>query len=206
MGLEAFLRSLADLPPFLLYVCIGLGAAIENFIPPVPADTFVLFGAFLAAAGRASPWVVFLVTWSCNVAAAMLVYYLARKYGKAFFRSKFGAMLLNEHQLDRIDTFYDRWGIPAIAFSRFLPAFRAMVPVFGGVSKVPVLKLGLPLALASGVWYGLLVYLGTKAGENFDAVLGTFEKYNRILLIVAAVLLAAFAVWWIKSRKEKVRE
>jgi membrane protein DedA with SNARE-associated domain len=184
-------------------VCIGLGAAIENFIPPVPADTFVLFGAFLAAAGRASPWVVFLVTWSCNVASAMLVYYLARRYGKAFFQSKFGTMLLNEHQLKRIDSFYERWGIPAIAFSRFLPAFRAMVPVFGGVSKVPVFKLALPLALASGVWYGLLVYLGTMAGDNFDAVLATFEKYNRILLIVAAVLLTGFAVWWVRSRKQQ---
>jgi membrane protein DedA with SNARE-associated domain len=179
-----------------------VGAAIENFIPPVPADTFVLFGAFLAAAGRANPWVVFLVTWLSNVAAAMLVYAIALRHGKRFFKSRYGALLLNEHQLARIESFYARWGIPAVAFSRFLPAFRAMVPVFGGVSRVPVWKLLPPLALASGVWYGILVYLGTRAGENFDAVLATFGKYNRILLAAAVVLLVMFGIWWVRSRKD----
>ena len=52
--LERLLATLAALPPLLIYAFIGVGAAIENFIPPVPADTFVLLGAFLSAGGRAN--------------------------------------------------------------------------------------------------------------------------------------------------------
>ena len=37
-----------NLPPALIYIAIGVGAAVENIVPPVPADTFVLLGAFLA--------------------------------------------------------------------------------------------------------------------------------------------------------------
>jgi membrane protein DedA with SNARE-associated domain len=170
-------------------------------IPPIPADTFVLLGAFLAATGRASAWTVFFVTWVPNVGSALLVYALARRYGQDFFKRPVGHWLLHPNQLKQIGKFYERWGTVAIFASRFLPAFRAMVPVFAGVTKVPFWKVAIPLALASAVWYGALVYLGTLAGENFDAILSVFNRASTVLLITAGALIAAFLVWWRRSRQ-----
>lgn len=198
--IEDVLRTLADLPPLLIYLVIGAGAAVENVIPPIPADTFVLLGAFLAAAGRASTLLVFLCTWVANVASAVLVYWLARRYGKGFFDTPAGHWLLRPHQLEQIGKFYSRWGIAAIFGSRFLPAFRALVPVFAGVTHVSLLRVLPPLAIASGLWYGALVVLGGMAGRNFEAILGFFERASTMLLVVALLLIGAFAVWWWRSR------
>jgi membrane protein YqaA with SNARE-associated domain len=120
-------------------------------VPPIPADTFVLLGAFLSAHGRTSPWVVFFVTWGANVGAAIAVYLLARRYGDPFFETKVGRFLLNRKQMVQIGRFYDKYGMVAIFFSRFLPAFRAMVPVFAGVTDKPAIRVLPPLALASGL-------------------------------------------------------
>ena len=200
--LGQLLSTLASLPPLLIYAFIGLGAAVENFVPPVPADTFVLLGAFLSARGRADAWLVFLVTWIMNVASASLVYFLAHRFGRTFFtQHHLGRLLINEKQMRDIGAFYDKWGTPAIFVSRFLPAFRAMVPVFAGVTHVSFARVFIPLAAASGLWYGLLVYLGAIAGNNWRAILGFFSQASSILLGIAVVLLAAFAYWWIKSRK-----
>jgi hypothetical protein len=38
-------------------------AALENIIPPVPADTAVALGAFLAGRGTLNAWAVFGITW-----------------------------------------------------------------------------------------------------------------------------------------------
>ena len=198
-----FLQKLADLPEVLIYAVMGLGAAVENFIPPIPADTFVLLGAFLSTGGRASTWLVFLVTWLCNISAAALVYALARKHGQRFFKTKAGHWLLHPKQLQQIGKFYRKWGTPAILVSRFLPAFRAAVPVFAGVSEVPFLRMMIPLALASGVWYGLLVYIGAFAGDNWEEITGFFNRFSTILLAVAGVLVAAFIVWWWRSRRHQ---
>jgi membrane protein DedA with SNARE-associated domain len=196
-----FLRAIADLPPLLIYLVIGVGAAIENFIPPIPADTFVLLGGFISAEGRATPWLVFLVTWLFNVAAAVAVYGLTWKHGQRFFKTKVGHWLLNPKQLEQIGKFYERWGIPAILVSRFLPAFRAAVPVFAGVTHVPLWRVLPPLAIASAAWYGALVYLGAAAGRNWDELMRFFDRFSTILLAVAAVLLVAVGVWWFRSRK-----
>ena len=199
---EQLLTTLASLPPLLIYAFIGIGAAIENFVPPVPADTFVLLGAFLSAGGRANPWMVFFATWIMNVGSASVVYLLAHRYGRRFFAEHhLGKLLINEKQMMQIGAFYDKWGTPAIFMSRFLPAFRAMVPVFAGVTHVPFTRVFIPLAAASGLWYGLLVYLGAVAGNNWDAIIRFFGQASSVLLGIAVVLLAAFAYWWIKSRK-----
>ena len=103
--------------------------------------------------------------------------------------------------MSHIDQFYRRWGTPAIFVSRFLPAFRAMVPVFAGVTHVRFWRVFIPLAAASALWYGALVYLGAIAGKNWQAIISFFSRASSVLLGVALLLLVAFAYWWVKSRR-----
>lgn len=183
---------------------IGTGAALENFIPPVPADTFVLLGAFLAESGRATPWLVFLWTWLANVISAIGVYLLAHRFGNGFFATPVGHWLLKPRQLEQIGRFYTRWGAAAILVSRFLPAFRALVPVFAGVTRTPLRRILAPLALASALWYGALVYLGAVAGRNWEAIVAFFARASTTLLIIAGMLILLVAVWWWRSRHAEV--
>src|SRR4051812_24179929 len=104
--MERILSFFLALPPLLVYVVLGIGAALENVFPPIPADTFVLLGGFLAARGGPNPWIVFLATWGGNVATALLVYRLGCKHGPAFFETGFGRHLLNVHQAERMRRFY----------------------------------------------------------------------------------------------------
>ncbi len=185
----------------LLYVAIGLGAAIENIIPPIPADTFVLLGAFLAARGHAELWLVFACTLVSNVTSATFTYWLARRYGMRFFGGRAGRWLLNERQLEHVAEFYRRWGTPAIFVSRFLPALRAVVPVFAGVTSVSAPRLVVPLVLASALWYGALVYVGGVIGRNWRQVMAIMDSASGWLLAVAVVALAAIGWWWVKTRR-----
>jgi membrane protein DedA with SNARE-associated domain len=194
------LRALTTLPPLLLYLLLGVGAATENVAPPVPADTFVLAGALLAAQGAADPWLVFMVTWVFNVASAVAMYFVARRYGRAFFKMPIARWLLREHQLEQIGGFYDSWGVPAIFLSRFLPAWRAMVPVFAGISRMRAWKVVPPVAIASGLWYGLLVYLGAVMGRNLSVIVDIFDSINSVLLWIAIGLIALASFWWWRTR------
>ena len=200
--IEQLLVKLARLPLTLIYVVIGAGATIENFVPPIPADTFVLLGAFMTARGYGNAWVVFLITWLCNISSAAAVYFMADAYGDRFFDKKIGRLLINKRQM-QIEKFYDRWGVPAIFVSRFLPTLRAMVPVFAGVTHVRFLRVFLPLSIASALWYGFVVYIGAKAGGNWEALSHFFDRFSGLLTIVAAVIFIPLLVWWWRSRKHQ---
>ena len=176
---------------------------MENFVPPIPADTFVLFGAFLAETGRADSRLVFLFTWIPNVASGFVVYRLAFRYGRMFFSTPAGHWLLHPRQLDQVAGFYGRWGTPAIFFSRFIPGVRAMVPVFAGISHVPPARVMVPMAVASALWYGTVVYAGAAAGRNWEVLLREFNRVSGVLLWIGLALGAVLAVWWLRSRRHR---
>ncbi|MCH1403574.1 MAG: VTT domain-containing protein, partial [Candidatus Nanopelagicales bacterium] len=124
-----FVLWMDRLPNLALYIALSLGAAVENLLPAVPADTFVAIGGVLAGAGDLTATWIFLGTWLCNVAGALFVYRMSHLHGPAFFERGLGRHVLKPHQMRRMSGFYDRWGTIAIFLSRFLPGVRAIVPV-----------------------------------------------------------------------------
>jgi membrane protein DedA with SNARE-associated domain len=197
---EGVLAWFGAVPDFLVYAVLGLGAAVENVVPAIPADTFVVLGGFLSALGGLQARWVFLATWICNVASALLMYRVGYTHGPSFFAAGRGRRFLNPHQIERLTLFYGRFGILAIFLTRFLPGLRAVVPVFAGVSRQRPLSVALPLAAASAIWYGALVWAGTLAGHNVDRVLARVGEVNFWLLLAALGAGTWLFVWWWRTR------
>jgi len=197
---QGLLEWAEAVPNLLVYLVLGAGAAIENVVPAVPADTFVVLGGFLAAVGDLSARWVFLATWLCNVASALVMYRVGRIHGREFFKHGWGRHLLNPHQMERLADYYGRWGPHAVFLTRFLPGVRAVVPVFAGVMHQRLASVALPLATASALWYGALVWAGTVAGRNLGRVLELLGRVN-LWLLGGAVLVSAVAFrWWWRTR------
>lgn len=201
--LEALLRWIGQSEEALIYLALAAAAALENLIPPIPADTVVLFGGFLAGLDVVRAETVFVVVWLGNVSGALIVYALGRQYGPRFFSGRWGTMLLKPRQLASLSHFYRRYGTVVVFISRFLPVFRGIVPVFAGVSGIGVWRSAIPIAVASGIWYGALVYLGSLAGSNWEEILEFVNQSGRWLGALALLLSLVVAVWWWRSRREQ---
>jgi membrane protein DedA with SNARE-associated domain len=198
--MDRVLAFFLDLPAWLLYALLGAGAALENIVPPVPADTFVLLGGFLAARGGPDAVTVFLVIWGANVASALFVFWIGLTHGPRYFEHGFGRHLLNPHQAERMRRFYARWGLPAIFLARFLPGLRAVVPGTAGLARMSWWKVAPPMAIASAIWYGGLVWLGVTAGSNLGRIKELLDRVNFWLLLVALAIFASIGVWWWRTR------
>jgi membrane protein DedA with SNARE-associated domain len=198
---SAFLHWMSAVPDPLLYLLLGVGAGLENVIPAIPADTFVALGGLLSEVGTLSATGVFLSTWLLNVASALVTYRLAYRHGQVFFERGWGRHLLKPHQMERMGRFYARWGTSAIFLTRFLPGIRSVVPIFAGATLQGWLPVAAPIALASGIWYGALVWLGAWAGQNLDVLAVLLSDVNDVLLGVAIVVTMLVAAWWWSSRR-----
>ncbi len=195
------LAFLDGLPPWLVYAALAGGAAVENVLPMVPADTFIAAGGFLAGRGAIGVAGAFLVVWGFNAGGALAVYGLGRRHGPGFFRTKLGRRVATEDQMEALGRFYGRWGVAAIFASRFLPGFRALAPVFAGATGQAVLRVAPPVLVASALWYGALLRLGYLAGENMGEVAAVLGRTNRGLLAASAVLAVCLAAWWWRARR-----
>lgn len=194
------LDLLAGLPGWLVYLLLAAGAAAENLFPPVPADTFVVVGGLLASRGVVDLRLAWLLTWGANVLGALLVYGVGRRHGRTFFEEGIGRWVLNDRQLRRLSEFYARRGTGAVFAARFLPGLRAIVPAFAGIGRLAFPRTAGAVALASGLWYGVLVWMGSVAGRNLDRVETWLSNTNTVLLGVALLLAGLIGVWWWRTR------
>ena len=199
--MSEFLAWINGLPDGLVYATLAAGAALENFVPAVPADTFVALGGLLAGAGYLDARWVILGTWLANVAGALFVYRMSYVHGRGFFEQGWGRHIVRPHQMERIEHFYQRWGTPAIFLSRFLPGIRSIVPVFAGLTYRGWLEVALPITVASAIWYGGLVQLGLFAGRNLDQLSRMLGGLNRTLVIAAGLVAALIVGWWFLTRR-----
>ncbi len=201
--LQSLLEWLAGLPAAVLYVSLALFAAFENVFPPLPTDTVVAFGTWLAARGSGSAIGAFLSTWFGNVAGAATMYVIGRRHGTSWMRRKF-PRLANEDGEARLRALYSRYGIAALVVSRFIPGVRALVPPFAGALQVPVGSAIAAMAIASGLWYGLISYLAWRAGTDWDAVSTMIARSGRVVTMLAvAIVLVGSVFWYWRHRRQR---
>ena len=185
---------------------LGLLAAVENVLPPVPSDAAVALGAFLSHRHVTTPLAVFLVTWIANLLGAAGVYLAARRYGRRLFASPTGRRLLTPRSLAVIERAYLRFGIVGIFISRFLPGIRAVVPPFAGLVGLGALRTFAPMGIASAIWYGGLTILGAVIGAEWERITGLIAGVNRTLGIATLVLALVGAVWYLLRARQRRRE
>ena len=169
--------------------------------PPVPADTAVALGAFLSNAGAVSAGMVFLITWTANVTTATSVYLAGRSLGRSFFTGRLGRRLLHPTRLDRLERLYHDHGAWGIFLSRFIPGVRAVVPPFAGVARLSAWRAIPPMAIASGIWYGVLTFLAATAARSLDDLARLVGRLNWTVAVIAASGIVTIISWIILRRR-----
>jgi membrane protein DedA with SNARE-associated domain len=192
---------LSHVPLGVLYLLMAAFAAVENVFPPVPADTVVALGSWLAARGQGSAFWAFFATWVGNVAGAGAMYFVGRRHGAAWMHKRFPA-LGDEKNERRLRELHGKYGAVSLVLSRFVPGVRALVPPFAGALRISPVTTMLSLSLASAVWYGLVSYVAFRAGADWGALMARITRYGRFAALAAAALIAAAAVvWWLRRRQ-----
>ena len=193
------------MPVPALYAALAVVAALENIFPPVPADTVVAFGSFLAARGQGTALGVFVATWAGNLAGAMLIYAVGRRYGAERLERRMLGDRAAEAE-SRLRTLYGKYGLTALFLSRFLPGVRAIVPPLAGALRVPAVRAAVAMGAASAVWYGAISYLAFRIGADWDQLSGAVSRYGRVAAITGGVLaLLAVATWFLVRRRTEAR-
>lgn len=193
--MDRLLSWALSLPDSSIYVALAVLAGLENLFPPVPADTIIALGAYLASRGALEWPLVFASTWFGTAATATLVYAVARRYGRPFFSGRLGRRLLSPRHLDTIRNLYRRFGLWGILISRVLPVWRAVVPPSAGIAHMSAWRTLPAIYIGSAIWYAVLTWVVYRLGGTLDEGVRLVTGLNR-WLSVPAILAGIGAAWW----------
>ncbi|HWA14796.1 MAG TPA: TerB family tellurite resistance protein [Gemmatimonadales bacterium] len=200
--MEQFVAWLLELSPVTVYAVIGASTLVENVFPPTPSDLLVALGGFLTQHGHVSWVTVWLIGWLANFAGSIIVYLLARRYGRQFLTSRLGQKLLPADAIVSLEKEYLRFGAAGIFLSRFLPGIRSFVAPFVGLINLHWFPALAPIALASAVWYAVITWAGARVGEEWESIIRFVNQLNRSLAIVGVILAVIVAIFLLLRRRK----
>ena len=195
--MEGFLDWLTSVPTAVLYAALAAVSAVENIFPPIPADTVVAFGSFLAARGHGTAVGAFLATLAGNLGGAMVMFTVGRRYGAATVERRLGSA----RSAGRLHALYGKFGMLALFVSRFIPGVRALVPPFAGALRLPPIRTAIVIGTASAIWYGLITYLAFRVGSDWDALLVHLRAWSHWMVIGAATVGVVGSLTWLFLRR-----
>ena len=180
------------------YASVVLLMAIESACIPLPSEVIMPFAGFALAHSMLQLALVATAgAIGCNL-GSIPPYWLGSRGGRPMIE-RFGRfVLLNTHDLDRVEGFFNRYGSVTVLVGRLLPVVRTFIALPAGIAKMNPVRFHIYTFVGSWPWCFLLAYVGMKLGDKWQTDPRFKEVFHRFHLGVEIALLAAI-VWFVVS-------
>ena len=189
-------------------VGVGLAILLETVFPPIPSELVLPMAGFASTQGELNVWAAIAGATTGSMVGAWLLYWLGAVIGAERLRSIAARTWLTDAaDVDKALTWFSRFGEISILIGRLIPGVRSLISIPAGIHGMGVVKFSALTLLGSGVWNGVLIWLGVLLGENWTVVSDTMDRYSTVfyvLLVLAVVASVFYLVRRDRKRKQKV--
>lgn len=174
---------------------------LESTFFPFPSEIIMIPAGYLAYKGEMNVYLVVLTGIAGSVAGALLNYYLAIHFGRAFILRYGKYFFIKEKTLDKLESFFTKHGEISTFTGRLIPGIRQLISLPAGLARMNVAKFSFYTALGSGIWVIVLVAVGYLVGSN-EELISEYLKSATLITLLSVVLITIFYVVRYKRRKE----
>ncbi|MHA1233928.1 MAG: TVP38/TMEM64 family protein [Promethearchaeota archaeon] len=193
-----FVNPIYDLQFWGIFLFIGI-MAIQGLLVPIPSEVVLLstgmiwgwfFGGIMGIIG--------------SMAASLLCFYISRRGGRPLAKKFVG-----ESGLEMADKMIQKYGIKAIIISRFIPFISFdVISYASGLVDIDVKKYSIGTLIGSifraffySIWGALLGFTPPIDTTDVELIRAQSEVFNVILLVVLAILVVMFALFFLISKR-----
>ncbi|MFF5638033.1 DedA family protein [Streptomyces sp. NPDC012825] len=193
---------LETIPPIAVYVLVGVVIGLESLGIPLPGEIVLVSSALLASQhGDIDPYVLGACATAGAIIGDSIGYAIGRKGGRpllAWLGRKFPKHF-SEANIGLAESSFQKWGMWAVFFGRFIALLRIFAGPLAGVLHMPYWKF-----LVANVFGGILWAGGTTAViYSVGVVAEAWLKRFSWLGLVLAVLIGLTSMLIIKNRAKK---
>ncbi|MFF6780724.1 VTT domain-containing protein [Streptomyces sp. NPDC012510] len=196
---------LESVPPLAIYLLVGVVIGLESLGIPLPGEIILVSSALLASQhGEIDPFVLGACATAGAIIGDSIGYAIGRKGGRPLL-AKLGRKFpkhFSESNIAVAERSFDRWGMWAVFFGRFIALLRIFAGPLAGVLQMPYWRFLVANVLGGILWAGgttaVIYYVGVVA----EAWLKRFSWLGLVL----AVLIGVTSMLVIKRKAKKAAE
>jgi membrane protein DedA with SNARE-associated domain len=182
-GIDAWL---ATLPPLLIYLVVAGIILTESMGVPIPGELTLVSASLLAVTGATNIWGVAIAASIGAIVGDSIGYAIGHRGGRPLLE-RFGRRFprhFGPPHLARAERVFQRWGVWAVFFGRFVALLRILAGPLAGALRVPYRRFLLANTAGGICWsFGtaFVIYFVGQAAETY------LKDFSWIALAVAVV-------------------
>ncbi len=180
-----------------IFIIIFLEIALMIF--PLPGDTLLFTTGIFAQSGLMSYWLLVFIAFVASTISGHVGYAIGGKIDKKTLTDN-RVYKIKEAHLDKTEKFFEKYGVYAIVFSRFVPIVRNFISQIMGIIQYDRKKFFWANLVASIIWPLTVISLGYFLGTMFPDLI-VFAEYFMILVLIILLTPVLHEVW--SSKKSR---
>lgn len=185
------------------YLGIFTLMVMESATLPVPSEIVLPLAGYLVYTGQIEFWTAVTAASIGSLVGTTIDYGIGFYLGRAAILRYGRWVRLTEHHLTRSESWFARYGNPAVLLARFVPLVRTIIAFPAGIAKMSFAKFLGYSAVGIFVWDAFLIYLGELAGQNRDLIISSLQSTFTLVEIASVVVLIVGLYVYSKKGKTK---
>ncbi|MGW6776330.1 DedA family protein, partial [Streptomyces sp. NPDC055037] len=196
---------LETVPAVSVYLLVGVVIGLESLGIPLPGEIVLVSSALLASQhGDINPYILGACATAGAIIGDSIGYAIGRKGGRPLL-ARLGAKFpkhFGEAQIAMAERSFQKWGMWAVFFGRFVALLRIFAGPLAGVLRMPYWKFLIANVLGGIVWAGGTTAVVYSVGVVAEAWLKRFSWLGLLL----AVLIGIASMLILRNRAKKAAE
>ncbi|QIP87660.1 DedA family protein [Streptomyces sp. Tu 2975] len=193
---------LETVPAVSIYLLVGVVIGLESLGIPLPGEIVLVSSALLASQhGDIDPYILGACATAGAIIGDSIGYAIGRKGGRpllAWLGGKFPKHF-GEAQIAMAERSFEKWGMWAVFFGRFVALLRIFAGPLAGVLRMPYWKFLIANVFGGILWAGGTTAVVYSVGVVAEAWLKRFSWLGLVL----AVAVGVTSMLVLKSRAKK---
>lgn len=184
------------------YFGMFLGMVLEAVIIVIPSEAILATGGILAGRKIFTFFCAFITGLIGSVFCAIIIYLMGYIGGKPFIKKYGKYFFMKEEDLEKTDSWYQKYGLMAALIGRNFPIIRTLISLPIGFMRLSFPKFLIYTIIGSIPWTFVFVYVGYTLGNNW-VILNQYVSKLKIPIRILLILLVISYLY--KKIKPKIK-
>lgn len=187
---HSYLEAAAPYAQDYGYPAVFIALFLESFGLPLPGETLLIAGAFMASRGKLDLTTLLLVAWVAAVLGDNVGYAIGHFGGRRLVLRFGGKVGLTDAHLQRVESFFRRFGGEVVILARFVTVARQLNGIVAGTAGMSWWRFLPYNALGAALWVG---FWGMGIYAFGNALTRLAPWLNGIGIVVAIIIVLVLA-------------